>query len=68
MTVNPPDTIWRPFGFFLLVVGFGLRLDTPWQGLAWVFLVAGTVSAGAGLWKLARRAADGAFVAPPGKQ
>jgi hypothetical protein len=67
--VNPPDTTWRPFGFLLLVVGFGLRLDTPWQGLAWVFLVAGTVSAGAGLWMLARRrAADGAFVATPGRQ
>jgi hypothetical protein len=41
--------IHRPLGFLLLMLGFGLRLDTAWQGLAWVLLVAGAVVAGRGL-------------------
>jgi hypothetical protein len=42
----------RVVGFLLLMIGFGLRLDTAWQGLAWVVLVAGAL------------AAAGAFVPP----
>jgi hypothetical protein len=37
----------RPLGFFLLMIGFGLRLDTVWQGLAWLLLVAGAACAAA---------------------
>ena len=39
----------RPVGFFLLMVGFGLRLDTSWQTLASGMLVLGAVSAAIGL-------------------
>jgi hypothetical protein len=53
---------WTPVGFVLLMLGFGLRLDTAWQGLAWLLLVAGTVCAAAGLGPATRR---GAFVPPP---
>jgi len=57
------DRTLRPLGFFALVVGLGLRLDTPWQGLAWALLLAGAVTGAAGLWMLARRTgAVGAFV------
>jgi hypothetical protein len=56
------DRVWRPLGFLLLVLGLGLRLDTSWQGLALCLIAAGAVSAGAGLWMLARRRSDGAFV------
>ena len=27
-----------PLGFFVLMLGLGLRLDTAWQGLAWVLI------------------------------
>jgi hypothetical protein len=37
------------------MLGFGLRLDTGWQGLAWVFLLAGAACAG-GAFVLARGA------------
>ncbi len=57
------DPVWRPLGFLLLVLGLGLRLDTPFQGIAWSFIAAGGVSGGAGLWLLARRRTSaGAFV------
>ena len=42
------DGIWRPLGFLLLMLGFGLRLDTPWQGLAWLLLAVGAAVAGRG--------------------
>jgi hypothetical protein len=32
-------------GFLLLMVGFGLRLDTSWQILAWLVLASGAVLA-----------------------
>ena len=56
--------VWRPFGFFLLMLGFGLRLDSEWQGVAGALLVGGAVAAGAGLWALRREAPGGAFVPP----
>ena len=59
--------LWTPVGFVLLMLGFGLRLDTAWQGLAWLFLAAGTAGAAAGLWPRARAGSRrGAFVPPPG--
>ena len=45
----------RPLGFFLLMLGFGLRLETPWQGVAWILLVAGGVIALLGLVELRAR-------------
>jgi hypothetical protein len=39
----------RPLGFLLLMLGFGLRLDTSWQGLAWVLILAGAAVAARGL-------------------
>jgi hypothetical protein len=51
----------------LLVFGLGFRLDTPWQGVAWVFMLAGALSAGAGLGLLVRRTTGGdAFVQSEG--
>jgi len=59
----------RPLGFVLLMLGFGLRLDTEWQGLAWILLVAGGAVGGIGLWGLARGADRfSAFVPPSGKR
>ena len=59
---------WRPVGFVLLMLGFGLRLDTPWQGLAWLLLAAGAAAAAAGLRDVVRDAdAFRASVRPPGK-
>jgi hypothetical protein len=58
----------RPLGFVLLMFGFGLRLDTDWQALAWVLLVAGALAGAAGLWGFTRDAdRSSAFVPPPGK-
>jgi hypothetical protein len=37
------------------MLGFGLRLDTPWQGLAWMLLAVGALVAGRGLARLAGR-------------
>src|SRR5213592_17751 len=45
---------WRPLGFLVLMLGFGLRLDSEWQGLAIALLVCGAVAGGAGLWALGR--------------
>ena len=39
---------WTPVGFLLLMLGFGFRLDTGWQVLAWVLLVAGGAGLAAG--------------------
>jgi hypothetical protein len=36
--------VLRVIGFLLLMFGFGLRLDTGWQGLAWLLLVAGAIA------------------------
>lgn len=65
--MSAPDRAWRPLGFLLLMVGFGLRLDTPYQALAWLFLLVGAVAAGAGLMLLSQRRHENAFVPPPGK-
>jgi hypothetical protein len=59
----------KPLGFVLLMLGFGLRLDTCWQAPAWLFLVAGAICIGAGLYLSARReSAAAAFVPPPGRR
>jgi len=61
------ERTWRPLGFLLLMLGFGLRLDTPWLGLGWVLIVAGALCGGGGLWPLVRRRGSrGAFVLPRG--
>ncbi|MCW5891853.1 MAG: hypothetical protein KIT14_15120 [bacterium] len=43
--------VLRPVGFLLLMLGFGLRLDSSWQGTAWLLLAAGAATAGLGLWR-----------------
>ncbi len=67
MSVDRP---WRVVGFLLLMLGFGLRLDTAWQGLAWLLLLAGAGATGRGLWLLWRRDAGSgdAFVRQAGKR
>jgi hypothetical protein len=42
-----------PVGFLLLMFGFGLRLDTSWQGVGWALLAAGATAVGAGLLRRA---------------
>jgi len=59
---------WRPLGFLLLMLGFGLRLDSEWQGVASALLGLGAVAGGAGLWALRREAAGGAFVPPASRR
>ena len=59
---------WRPLGFLLLMLGFGLRLDSEWQGLASALLGLGAVAGGAGLWALRREAVGGAFVPPASRR
>ena len=61
MTDTPTGTAgaWRPVGFLVLMLGFGLRLGTAWQGVAWLLLVAGAVAMAAGEW---RRSEIAAFV------
>lgn len=58
------DRAWgRSLGFLLLMVGTGLRLDTAWQGAAWIVLAIGGLLAGMGVADLRRSA----FV-PPDRQ
>ena len=61
------DALWRPLAFFSLMIGLGLRLDTGWQRLAALLIVAGAVTGGVGLWQLARRSGATAFVPTGGK-
>jgi hypothetical protein len=61
------DRALRPLGFLLLMLGFGLRLDTPYQGIAWLLLLTGALATGAGLFLLGQRRRDDAFVPPAGK-
>jgi len=56
--------VWRPLGFLILMLGFGLRLDSEWQGVAGALLGCGAIAGGAGLWALRREATAGAFVPP----
>ena len=56
--------VWRPLGFLILMLGFGLRLDSEWQGVAGVLLAAGAAAGGAGLWALRRDTAGETFVPP----
>jgi len=48
----------RPLAFLLLMIGFGLRLDSSWQWTADVALAAGAVLAVAG-WRGARASVPG---------
>ena len=63
----PADALWRPLAFLVLMVGFGLRLDTTWQRLAGVLIVGGALGGAVGLWRLAQRR-GGAFVPPGGRR
>ena len=54
----------RPAGFLLLMLGFGLQLDTTWQGTAWLLLACGTAIAGLGLLRDGPRA----FVRSDGRE
>jgi hypothetical protein len=63
----PSDRALRPLGFLLLMLGFGLRLDTSYQGIAWLLLVTGGLVTASGLLLLAQRRRDDAFVQPRGK-
>ena len=40
---------WRPIGFVLLMLGFGVRLDSQWQAVGWLLLLAGAGAAAVGL-------------------
>jgi len=53
--VSAHDRPWRVVGFLLLVLGFGLRLDTDWQWLARFLLLAGAAAVGHGFWLLRQR-------------
>ena len=68
--MSAADRPWRVVGFLLLVLGFGFRLDTEWQGLAWLLLLAGGAVTGRGLWLLWRRDVrpEDAFVHQAGKR
>ena len=61
-------SVLRPLGFFVLMVGFGLRLDTAWQGVAALLILAGGVAAGLGLWHGREAAGGDAFVSGPGRE
>lgn len=65
-----PDRPWRVVGFLLLMLGFGLRLDTAWQELAWLLLLGGAAATGRGFWLLSRGDArpDDAFVRRAGER
>ena len=47
--------VWRPLGFLLLMLGFGLRLDSEWQGVASALLGFGAVAGGAFVPPASRR-------------
>jgi hypothetical protein len=61
--VTAPGALWRPLGFLLLMIGFGLRLDTEWQGVAAAFTALGAGAGILGLIALVRRPVPRAFVA-----
>jgi len=56
---------WLPIGFVVLMVGFGLDLDSDWQLLGGVLLVAGAAAMAIGLRRGDR--AHAAFVPPSGR-
>ena len=68
--MSAADRPWRVVGFLLLVLGFGFRLDTGWQMLAWSLLLAGGAVTARGLWLLWRRDVrpEDAFVHQAGKR
>jgi len=57
---------WLPIGFVVLMVGFGLDLDSDWQLLGGVLLVAGAAAMAIGLRRGGDRA-HAAFVPPSGR-
>ena len=61
-------TAWRPVGFLVLMLGFGLRLDTSWQWLAWGFLLAGATMVGIGLARARDTTGSGASVSAGGER
>jgi hypothetical protein len=56
---------WLPIGFVVLMVGFGLDLDSDWQRLGGALLIAGAAAVAIGLRP--RNRARAAFVPPPGR-
>lgn len=62
----PPGS--GPLGFFVLMLGLGLRLDTAWQGLAWVLIVAGATGAALALWDERATPRPDAFVSDAGRE
>jgi len=63
---RPADALWRPLAFFVLMTGFGLRLDTTWQALAGLLILGGALGGGVGLVRLTRRRRADAFVRTDG--
>ena len=57
--------IGRPVGFFLLMLGFGLRLDTDWRALATTLLLLGATGTALGLWTKPRRRSGDVLPSPP---
>ncbi|HJQ84921.1 MAG TPA: hypothetical protein VKA21_12640 [Candidatus Binatia bacterium] len=57
-----------PLGFVLLMLGFGLRLDSSWQGTAWVLLAGGAICAGLAAWPDRSPPAPHAFVLPQSRR
>ena len=37
--LDPEITRSRPLAFFVLMAGFGVRLDTTWETLGWLLIV-----------------------------
>jgi hypothetical protein len=66
------SSLWRPVAFFVLMIGLGLRLDTAWQGVGWLLIVAGGVGGGLALRPLvgggAAHDSPSAFVPPEGRR
>jgi hypothetical protein len=57
-----------PLGFFVLMLGLGLRLDTAWQGIAWVLIAAGATGAGLALGDERATPRPDAFVSGVGRE
>jgi hypothetical protein len=62
------DALWRPVAFFALMVGLGLRLDTDWQGVAWLLILGGAAGGAVGIAGLVRRRGSDASVQTDGKR
>ena len=60
--MSPPGGKARPLGFLLLVLGLGVKMDSGYDGLAWLLITAGAATAAVGLWGLLRLGTREAFV------